>query len=166
MIPRYHLLAERLRSELQQLEKVVTRTEGALVRARQNVQDQDYFIAAAALDLHSFYAGLERLFELIAADVDKSQPTTPRWHRDLLIQMTIAASGLRPAVIRLESYNALAEYLEFRHVVRNVYTFNLRPLRVIELIEGLRPVFALVQQDLLTFAAFLDELSNADQEVA
>jgi len=46
-----------------------------------------HFISAAALDLHSFYASTERLFELIAVEIDKSQPTTGRWHRDLLVQM-------------------------------------------------------------------------------
>jgi len=164
VIPRYRLLAERLRTELQQLGKVVARAEGALARARQNVQDQDYFIAAAALDLHSFYASIERLLELIAADVDKSQPTTARWHRDLLAQMALNVPGLRPATLSQETHTALLEYLEFRHVVRNVYTFNLRPLRVTALIEGLRPAFEVVQRDLLTFADFLDGLSTADEE--
>jgi hypothetical protein len=165
MIPRYKLLAERLRTELQQLEKLVVRAEGALVRARHHVADQDYFIAAAALDLHSFYASIERLFELIAAEVDTSKPTTPRWHRDLLTQMTLNATTLRPAVVSQETYTALLEYLEFRHLVRNVYTFNLRPLRVSELVQGLRPAFELTKQDLLTFAVFLDGLSTADEQM-
>ncbi len=50
------------------------------------------------------------------------------------------------------------------NVVRNVYTFNLRPARVTELVRGLRPAFDLARRDLLTFADFLDNLATADEE--
>ena len=161
MIPRYRILAERLRKEVQALERVVERAEGALVRAVRLPSDQDYYLSAAALDLHGFYAGVERLFELIASDIDESRPATRHWHRDLLAQMTLAVSDLRPAVLRTDSQSALTDYLEFRHVVRNVYTFNLRLDRVKELVQGLRPTFLLVQRDLLDFARFLEDLSSA-----
>lgn len=164
MIPRYRLLAERLRTELAALEQVVERAEGALPKAIRQPQDQDYFMAAAALDLHGFYAGLERLFELVAREIDESLPTGQHWHRDLLAQMSLAVPDVRPAVLSSESQSALVEYLEFRHVVRNVYTYNLRPERVTELVHGLRPTFDLARRDLLTFAEFLDSLSTADEE--
>ncbi|HFD38223.1 MAG TPA: hypothetical protein ENJ31_00010 [Anaerolineae bacterium] len=163
MIPRYRLLAERLRTELAKLDQVVRRAEGALERAARQPADQDYFLAAAALDLHGFYSGVERLLELIAQEVDESLPKGPRWHRDLLAQMSLSVPGLRPAVLRPETQTALLTYLEFRHVVRNVYTFNLQPERVAELVRGLRPTFAGVEQDLGTFIAFLVDLSEADR---
>lgn len=159
MILRYRLLAQRIRSETQEIKRVVIRAEGALARARQSPADQDYFLAAAALDLHSFYAGVERLFELIAADVDRSQSTGAHWHRNLLTQMTLEVPEVRPVVLTVETQEALVEYLEFRHVVRNVYTFNLRPQRVAELVESLRTTFDLAQRDLQRFVEFLDELS-------
>jgi hypothetical protein len=162
MISRYRVLAERLRAEIQALEKVVKRAKGALVRATQQPQDQEYFISAAALDLHSFYAGVERLFQLIAGEIDGGVPAGSRWHRDLLEEMTLEISEVRPAVILPETQIALIDYLEFRHVVRNVYSFDLRSERVAELGNGLNTAFSLVQRDLLAFAEFLDELSNAD----
>lgn len=67
MIPRYRVMAERIRNELQALNKVVERVEDALQRSEQS-PDREYFLAAAALDIHSFYSGLERIFELVAAD--------------------------------------------------------------------------------------------------
>ncbi len=164
MIPRYRLLEERLRTELLALEQVIRRAEGALSRATQQPQDRDYFLAAAALDLHGFYVGLERLFELIAGEVDEGRLAGPRWHRDLLAQMSLAVTGVRPVVLSPEARSSLTDYLEFRHVVRNVYTFSLRPDRVAELVRGLRPAFDLVQRDLLAFAEFLQELSTADEE--
>lgn len=160
MIPRYRLLAERVRAEVQALDSVVQRAEGALIRATRQPADQDYFLSAAALDLHGFYAGVERVFELIASDIDESRPTTRHWHRDLLAQMALDVSDLRPAVLQPASQLALQDYLEFRHVVRNVYTFNLRPDRVKELVQNLRPTFLLVQRDLLDFARLLEDLSS------
>lgn len=164
MISRYRILAERLRAELRTLEQVVGRTEGALSRATQQAQDQDYFLAAAALDLHGFYIGLERLFELIAREVDESRPAGSHWHRDLLAQMSLTVIDVRPAVLSPEAHSALTDYLEFRHVVRNLYTFNLRADRIAELVRGLRPAFDLAWCDLQAFAEFLTALSTSDEE--
>jgi len=54
VIVRYRLLAGRLRAELETLERLVQRAEEALSRATRQVQDEEYFLAAAALDLHGF----------------------------------------------------------------------------------------------------------------
>jgi hypothetical protein len=163
MIPRYRLLAARIRSELHTLERSVDQTEGALTRAEQQPADQPYFVAAVAFELHSFYAGLERLFEVIGSDIEQSRPSGAAWHRALLAQMTLSIDEVRPAVLGTETQQALMEYLEFRHVVRHMYTFNLRVERVLELGRGLRPAFELARCDLLHFAEFLDGLSTADE---
>jgi hypothetical protein len=163
MIPRYRLLASRIRAELQTLERSVDQSEGALARAERQPADQSYFVAAVAFELHSFYAGLERLFEVIGSEVDQSRPSGAAWHRDLLAQMMLSIAGVRPAVLETETQAALSEYLEFRHVVRHMYTFNLRVERVVELGRGLRPTFDLARRDLLRFAEFLDGLATADE---
>jgi len=162
MIARYKVLTERLRSELQPLEQIVERVEGALARSVQQPENEIYFIAAAALDLHGFYVGLEHLFEMIATEIDGGLPKSARWHRDLLEQMTLSIQEVRPAVISSQTRDALVEYLEFRHVVCNVYTSSLRSERLSELVQALRLTFELVQRDLLAFAEFLDNLAKAD----
>ncbi len=166
MIPRYRLLAERLSVELRSVEKLVGRAEEALSRSARQPQDQEFFVASAAFDLHGFYSGLERLFELIANEIDESRPTSASWHRDLLTQMSLAVPDIRPAVLSAESLSTLTEYLEFRHVVRNMYTFNLRVERVVELVRGLRPVFEKAQRDLQAFIEYLQELSTSDEDDA
>ncbi len=45
-----------------------------------------------------------------------------------------------------------------RHVVRNVYAFNLRSARLNELILDLPGCFDAVQNDLLEFARFLESI--------
>jgi hypothetical protein len=163
MMPRYRLLAERLRAELQALERIVTRAENAVTLARRRPAEQDYFLGSAALDLHAFYTGVERMLELIASDLDESRPATPHWHRDLLAQMSVAIPDVRPVVLQPETGAALAEYLEFRHVVRNVYTFNLRPDRVAELVHELRPTYRLVERDLQGLAGLLDAIATSPE---
>jgi hypothetical protein len=162
MIARYRVLSERLEAELAALGLVVGRAEGAAIRAGQQPQDEGYFIAAAALDLHGFYAGIEGISSLIANELDGGLPSGARWHRDLLEQMTLDITGIRPAVLQADTHKSLVEYLEFRHVVRNVYTFNLQSERVTELVHNLRAAFTLVQRDLQSFIEFLNELSRAD----
>jgi hypothetical protein len=69
--------------------------------------------------------------------------------------------GLRPPVPTPEAVQALDEFLRFRHVVRNIYSFQLDPERVARLIEQMRPAFRLVQQPLQVFVTFLKRVGNA-----
>jgi hypothetical protein len=66
MIERYLVLAERIRQELTDVERVIERAERAMAAARQRPDDQDLYLDSVALNLHDFYVGLERLFHLIA----------------------------------------------------------------------------------------------------
>lgn len=63
---------------------------------------------------------------------------------------------LRPAVISHTTRDSLDEYRGFRHVVRNVYAFNLNPFRMRHLIEGLAHTFEQVEQEPIAFAKILD----------
>lgn len=107
MITRYRILAERLRRELGNLARVVDQAEGAWGRTEQQPADAAYFVAAAAFELHSAYAAIERMFELIAADVDLSRPAGSTWRRELLLQMTLTVPGVRPPVISADTSAAL-----------------------------------------------------------
>jgi hypothetical protein len=121
---RFALLAERIRAELGSLESVVKRAADILGRLASSPDDEEYLLAAAALDLHGFYTGIERLFGAIASDVDGARPTGLAWHRDLLGQMSLAVPDVRPSVITPATVTALMDYLEFRHIVRNVYAYT------------------------------------------
>ena len=91
--------------------------------------------------------------------MEGSVPDNADWHRDLLLQMSAEMSGVRPAVIGRDTRHCLDEYRAFRHVVRNVYAFTLRPSRLRELVSDLRPCFDSAARDLLGFAAFLERLA-------
>jgi len=163
MIARYGVLSDRIRHELALLEEVVQQCEHAMERARQNPPDRHLYATAAALHMHDFYNGLERLFEIIASEIDETAPTGSAWHRELLIQMTIPLTHIRPAVISVDLARELDEYLRFRHVVRRVYALQLDVERVIALVADLRPVYARTREDLEAFTGFLEHLKRADE---
>jgi hypothetical protein len=160
VIERYALVAGRIRQELTELEQVVARAERAVAAARRRPEDQDLYFDSAALSLHDFYAGLERTFRHIAASVDQSVPAGGEWHRDLLQQMGVALPGVRPQVLSAGIVRAIDEYLRFRHVVRNIYTFEFDPERIERLVQNLRPIFEQARLELLAFADFLEQLAQ------
>ena len=110
-----------------------------------------------AFDLQSFYQGVERVFETIAKSIDRSVPTGEKWHKMLLEQMANEVSGIRPAVISMETRQALGDFRMFRHLAHNIYTFNLDPRRIKGLIEKLPGAMGLIGQDLSLFVDFLEQ---------
>jgi hypothetical protein len=112
-------------------------------------------IAALATVLHSFYNGLENIFQLVAKRLDASSPRGPTWHRDLLAQMAEQRPHRGP-VISEATARHLAEYLGFRHVFRHAYAFYLDWNELQKLVLPLGDVWARTRQELL---AFLETLS-------
>ncbi len=155
----YRVLAARIRAELDSIEQVVSRAEKAVRLFRQQ-PDEELYIDAATRHLHDFYSALERLFLQIAKVVDRSAPQGERWHRDLLEQMGIPVSAVRPAVLQKETASRLAEYLRFRHVIRNIYSFHTDPQHVARLVETMRPVYDEVAEQLKQFAHMLEQWSS------
>jgi len=90
-------LSQRICDELGELERIVERAGEGWRRAEE--LSDDLYLDGVALNLHGFYSGLERLFELIAASIDGSLPQGANWHRLLLEQMAVEVVSVRPAVI-------------------------------------------------------------------
>lgn len=151
-------LAARIRRELSDLEKLVPRVATFMDKMRKT--GDDAYLDAAALNLHGFYTAVERIFKDIAKNIDGGLPSGSEWHKQLLLQMSADIPEVRPPVIRLETRDCLHEYLSFRHVVRNVYTFSFRPSRIAELADELRACHESVKNDLRGFARFLEQLDQ------
>jgi hypothetical protein len=101
-------LALRIRDELLELERVSQRVTEGWNRTLRNADD--YYLDGVALNLHGCYGGLERIFELIAAVVDRAKPRDENWHQALLAQMAREFPGVRPAVISQITFERLDEY--------------------------------------------------------
>jgi hypothetical protein len=155
----YAALAARIRASLDDIKRVADRAETLSQRAQKT--GDDGFWDGVALNLHGFYAGVEQVFEDIARSLEGGVPTGATWHQALLLQMSAEVASVRPAGITATTRQRLDEYRSFRHIVRNVYTFNLRPARWLELVGGLRACRTQVNADLTAFAAFLDGATHA-----
>ena len=83
----YHELTDRIRGTVLDLDRIVERVTRAWARAQTISDDQDVYLDSVALNLHGFYSGLERLFEIVARQLDQAVPAGETWHRDLLLQM-------------------------------------------------------------------------------
>lgn len=148
------ILLGQIEQELKELETLVQKTQSLLNKLRAT-QDDDY-IGTIALNLHSFYSGVERILKQIAQTIDHSVPDTENWHRQLLRQMAAPVRPIRPAVLRPETLEMLNDYCSFRHVVRNIYSFNLKLDRVDPLAEALPTCLTFLKADMKRFISTLE----------
>jgi hypothetical protein len=160
MIAAYLGLAHRIQQEVNDLEQVVARAERAVIAAKRHSPDQDLYLDAAALNLHDFYTGLERIFQQVGATIDGNIPAGSDWHRKLLQQMQHELADLRPPVLSIETAALLDEFLRFRHVLRNIYAFHFDPERIAYLVNQMRLVWTQAKAELLIFASFLEQVGK------
>ena len=93
-----------------------------------------------AATLHAFYTGLENIFKRLAAELDETPVRGDNWHRELLLRMKSAGPN-RPALISPHLYEVLNDYMRFRHVFRNSYSFDLDWRKMAPLVLALAPTF-------------------------
>ena len=149
-------VCRRIENEASEIKKI---RDLALRRWQKALRDEDY-LGSVAFDLHSFYQGVERIFEAFAKSIDRKVPSGETWHKNLLVQMTEEIPGIRPAVISEETRTALDSYRTFRHLARNIYTFNLDAKRIRSLVENLTVTVEKVCKDISVFIAFLKSRST------
>jgi hypothetical protein len=149
------VLVGHIHQELEELQRVLSRIQEGWERSRRS--NDDYYLDSVALNLHGLYSGFERVFTHIAETIDGDLPRGEDWHKLLLGQMKNEFPGIRPAVISTETAEVLDELRKFRHVVRNVYTHRLDPVRLGKLVKDSSKIFAQLNAELLAFAAFLEQ---------
>lgn len=113
-----------------------------------------------AFKLHNFYTGCERIFQIIASELNGSLPSGYDWHKRLLNRLGAERLG-RPAVITAETVQLLEEFRGFRHVVRNLYGFEISQERLQNLVSKYPKVWHQFEAELKKFLAWLVSLSDA-----
>ncbi|MCI0691533.1 hypothetical protein L0337_05940 [candidate division KSB1 bacterium] len=149
------VLVAEINDELTKLEKLVNR-----LATQQGRVDDEEISESAALRLHNFYTGCERIFKLIATEVNGVLSQSLDWHKRLLNQVALEVAGIRPAVISAETRKDLEELLNFRHVVRNIYAFELKPERIEELVKLTIVLYPRFVKEIGVFTAFLMDVFN------
>ena len=100
--------------------------------------------------LHSFYNGLENIFDIIAKNIDGSVPTGNKSHQELLHQMA-SENNMRDEIIDEQLYLKLREYATFRHFYRHAYSFQLNWEKMKPLVENMHTVWEKTKQSLENF---------------
>lgn len=118
--------------------------------------------AALALKLHNFYTGTEKIFEQIADELNGGIVASREWHKRLLRSMTLELPQIRPAVISEKTEQMLSEFLAFRHIVRNIYAFELDSDRLSLLMRRFPVAYTSLKGDLTNFIAFLQQTVERD----
>lgn len=68
----------------------------------------------------------------------------------------------RPALLSEKVGESLIEYMQFRHVARHIYAFNLDAMRLEVLVWGLPNLWGQLRLELNAFGEFLTELGRGE----
>jgi hypothetical protein len=147
-------LRKQIAVELQQLHHLLAVHQPLLIKCASAAPHAIEISALAAL-LHSFYTGIENLFKRITLESGQVLPAGEAWHRELLDAMT-QSSASRVAVLSPALRDCLREYLRFRHVFRQAYSFQLRWDKMAALVLG-------CEGTLRELESALDDFLSADK---
>ena len=110
-------------AEREQLQRLLSGIQQLLTKCR-DTAPTEIELSALAATLHSFYTGVENIFKRVAVELDGEPVRGDAWHRELLLRMKTPTAS-HPALLSEELHDTLHEYLRFRHVFRNAYSFDL-----------------------------------------
>lgn len=152
------ILPSLIRRELIGLEQLVAVCVKRHARRSElvGVGAEDILADSLATCLHSFYTGLERLFEAIVRESDGARAQPPEWHCELLMTVSVERPGVRPSIICEATFRRLDEYRAFRHLFCHLYAHHIDSKRIFDLLETLESTWKLVRDDMVGFAAFLE----------
>jgi len=140
---------EQAEVELGQLRTLLS-YHASLLRATETREPDSTELAAIAGILHSFYNGIEKIFERIAKDIDHSPPSGSSSHSELLSAMA-EDTGDRPPVISEALLRTLWRYKDFRHFYRHGYTFLLRWSKMADLVAACQATLDRVETEVQSF---------------
>ncbi len=115
-----------------------------------------YLLRVKASFLADFYMGVERIFKIIAVELNGGTPKGEDWHKRLLLDMSINIGGRNP-VISKELYGNLLKFLGFRHIVRQIYGFELDEKKLDEIASIFESVMDELIREIKKFCGFLQD---------
>lgn len=123
-------------------------------------EDYDVYIESIALNLHSFYEGIESVFGKVMDFTGEEKPSGYDWHISLLERMTLPVQHLRPEVLSTHTAQELNSYRAFRHKIRHIYGFMIMPANVIELARKINKPFKDFKNDIHRFMHYMKKLAG------
>ncbi len=145
------LVKEQIEFKIKDIDKLFSEYE--LIFKKIELESPDLFdMTILGSVLHSFYNGLENIFEIIAKNIDKTVPTGNKSHQELLHQMA-SENNVRSEIIDENLYLKLREYATFRHFYRHAYSFQLNWEKMKSLVNNIYSIWNEVKLKLQQFIA-------------
>jgi AraC-like DNA-binding protein len=119
--------------------------------ANLSVESSAEKLESVAYQLHNLYGAVEDLFKVIATYFENNISDSAQWHSRLLQRMTQAVEGVRPAVIRQDSYLQLNSLRGFRQFFRHTYGVTEELAKLSSNLEQARLLKPLLNTDLDAF---------------
>ena len=136
-------------AEREQLQRLLSGIHALLAKCR-DTAPAEIELSALAATLRSFYTGVENIFKRVAVELDGKPVRGDAWHRELLLR-TKTPTARHPALLSEELHDTLNEYLRFRHVFRNAYSFDLDWRKMSPLVLRLEATFQKLENALDNF---------------
>lgn len=152
-------IATDIENEMIRLSRLEEQINLVQIEIGKNPNLSNIFYESLALKLHNFYTGCERIFQIVASELNGGLPSSYDWHRRLLNRMA-TVQDKRPAILSQQTAKILEEYLAFRHVVRNIYGFELEPQRLENLVKTYPLVWQKFQHEIQEFLQWLKTLAD------
>ena len=146
--------------ELENIDRIVRIIEKREKEIKKHDRDADVYLESLVHNIENFYMGVEEMFKRIAVFTKEGIPEGPRWHSMLIKGMARDIPGVRPPVIEHKTRDLLDEYRKFRHLVRNIYTFNIIPEKVMKLARDIKKAFNSYNKDIKHFLNFIEKISR------
>lgn len=144
-----NLIKEQIKFKINDIDKLFL--EYDLIFKKIEVETPDLFdMTILGSVLHSFYNGLENIFEIIAKNIDNNVPIGNKSHQELLHQIASENSN-RNEIINEELYLKLREYATFRHFYRHAYSFQLNWEKMQPLVDNINSIWNEIKQSLENF---------------
>lgn len=147
-------LRDQVRVEQEQLRHLFEMHRSLLDQCRAEEPDPIQLSALGAF-LHSFYTGTENLFRRVAVELGDDLPRGDNWHQRLLQEMAKGTEN-RSAVISDDLLDRLKPYLQFRHVFRQAYSFQLHWPKMAPLVQHCEEILEQLQRELTAFVLRMD----------
>ena len=152
-----------MRDEIEDELTGITLLMRSLEKAKAQSLDAEIKKRVIASILADFYMAVEKILKIIAKDIDLNLPEGEDWHQKILRQAAVALPDIRPRVIEKELFQRLQEYLKFRHLVRNIYGFQLKYERFEHLAEELPDVADALNKQVQSFFLKMQEVADSIQ---
>lgn len=153
-------LISEIKNELKLLEQIVSDILEVSRTIPRFPKLRSVYEESLALKLHNYYTGCERIFQKIAEDINGGVTRSLDWHKRLLNIMSLDIENFRPPVISRTTAKELEDFLAFRHVVRNIYGFEIDPERLGGLIKKIKRTQTVFKRDIEKFLAFLKRMAG------